>query len=110
MCRAEDERLRAEHGQAMETRAWWEEQQSAAAVGGRGVDHATWPRNCGSAYGQLGVVTAGILETVRRQARPDPGRRPPRPSSGPGLTLVDGYHAAGTRADPALRRPAEEHV
>src|ERR1022692_2921418 len=28
MCRAEDERLRAEHGTAMETRAWWERRQS----------------------------------------------------------------------------------
>ena len=28
MCRAEDERLRAEHGPAMETRGWWQQRQS----------------------------------------------------------------------------------
>src|ERR1022692_2458901 len=28
MCRAEDERLRAQHGTAMETRKWWEARQA----------------------------------------------------------------------------------
>ncbi|HET9967094.1 MAG TPA: hypothetical protein VFQ68_02590 [Streptosporangiaceae bacterium] len=61
MCRAEDERLRAEHGPAMERRAWWEKQQAArqSAAEASIVRLADELRQ---GYAQLGVVTSGIVE------------------------------------------------
>jgi hypothetical protein len=61
LCRAEDERLRAEHGARMETRNWWDRRQSerqsaAEAAIARLADELR------QRYGQLGVVTGGILE------------------------------------------------
>jgi actin-like ATPase involved in cell morphogenesis/transcriptional regulator with XRE-family HTH domain len=60
MCRAADERLRAEHGQAMFTRAWWEQRQSEQQAAAEASMMAL-AEQLRLAYGQLGVVTAGIL-------------------------------------------------
>jgi hypothetical protein len=61
MCRAEDQRLQAEHGAKMLTRAWWEErktqrQSAAEAAVKRLADDLR------QKYGQLGVVTAGTVD------------------------------------------------
>lgn len=61
MCRAEDERLRARHGAAMETSAWWEAQQAQH----RSAAQASITSLAGELrqhYGQLGVMTAGTLD------------------------------------------------
>lgn len=63
LCRAEDERLRAEHGASMETRAWWEEQQSkrrSAAEASILVLTAELKQR----YSQLGVVTASAVDGI----------------------------------------------
>ena len=60
MCRAEDERLRAEHGQAMLVRAWWEQRQSERQAAAE-ASMTALAEQLRQAYGQLGVVTAGIL-------------------------------------------------
>jgi hypothetical protein len=39
MCRAADERLRAQHGASMETRAWWARPAGRALVRRSGLDH-----------------------------------------------------------------------
>ncbi len=60
LCRAEDERLKAEHGAKMETSAWWQRQQSErqkAADASLTVMADELHRR----YGQLGVVSPGIL-------------------------------------------------
>jgi hypothetical protein len=61
MCRAEDERLRAEHGQAMDKRAWWEK-QNAARQSAAEASIARLADELRQGYGQLGVVTSGIVE------------------------------------------------
>jgi hypothetical protein len=60
LCRTEDERLRAQHGSRMESRAWWQDQQSdrqkaAEALAGQLTDELT------RRYGKLGVVPSGTL-------------------------------------------------
>jgi hypothetical protein len=60
LCRAEDERLKAEHGAKMETSAWWRARQSdtqRAAVGAIAVMGDDLRRR----FGTLGVVSAGML-------------------------------------------------
>jgi hypothetical protein len=60
LCRAEDERLKAEHGARMETRAWWQARQSETqqtAVGSIAVMADDLRRR----FGTLGVVTATML-------------------------------------------------
>ena len=61
MCRAEDERLRAEHGAAMETRAWWQarqaDRQSAAQASIESLAD-----ELRQSHGQLGVVTPGTVD------------------------------------------------
>ena len=75
MCRAEDERLRAQHGQAMEKQPWWQarqaERQSAAQE-----SVTSLAEELRRTYGELGVVTAGAVGLFR-QARPRPGRCSP---------------------------------
>lgn len=60
LCRAEDERLRAEHGPKMETRAWWQARQSDRQKVAE-TSIATMADELGRRYGTLGVVTAGML-------------------------------------------------
>jgi hypothetical protein len=61
MCRAADERLRAEHGAAMQTRVWWEARQAEqqAAVG---ASIEALGREFRRRYGDLGIVTIGIAD------------------------------------------------
>jgi hypothetical protein len=61
LCRAEDERLRAVHGQAMEKHAWWEKQQAARQSAAE-ASIARLTDELRQGYGQLGVVTGGIVE------------------------------------------------
>ena len=66
MCRAEDERLRAQHGRAMETPQWWQQRQSerqSAADKSIAVLAAELRRQ----YGEFGVVTSGIVEKFATQ-------------------------------------------
>jgi hypothetical protein len=60
LCRAEDERLRAKHGTKMETRLWWQGQQSdqqkAADTSITGLAEELRRR-----YSELGVVSSGVL-------------------------------------------------
>jgi len=61
MCLAADERLRDQHGSAMQTRAWWEarqiEHQSAVRASIDILAHELRQR-----YSHLGVVTVGIVD------------------------------------------------
>ena len=61
LCRAEDERLRAEHGQAMEKRGWWEKQQAARESAAE-ASIARLAEELRQGYGQLGVVTSGVVQ------------------------------------------------
>lgn len=61
MCRADDERLRAQHGLVMETRTWWEARQAER----RSAAQASITRladELRQSHGQLGVVTAGTVD------------------------------------------------
>src|SRR5260370_22934514 len=66
LCRAEDERLRAEHGQAVEKRAWWERQRAARQSAAE-ASIARLAEELRQGYGQLGVVTTGIVEKFAAQ-------------------------------------------
>jgi hypothetical protein len=57
MCRAEDERLRSEHGPRMETRAWWEKVQAKRSSANQ-ESMTALADELRQSYGQLGVVTA----------------------------------------------------
>ncbi len=61
MCRAEDERLRARHGVAMETSAWWKQQQSARQSAAQASIKVV-ATDLQQHYGPLGVVTGGTLD------------------------------------------------
>jgi hypothetical protein len=60
LCRAEDERLRAEHGAKMETRAWWQARQSDRQQAAE-ASITTMADELRRHYDRLGVVTAGTL-------------------------------------------------
>jgi hypothetical protein len=60
LCRAEDERLRAEHGAKMETRGWWQARQSDRQKAAE-ASIVTMADELRRRYGTLGVVTAGML-------------------------------------------------
>ena len=108
MCRAEDERLRLEHGTAMETRAWWQkrqsERQSAAEESitpGRRTAPGVRPARRGN-------------QRHRRQVRcPSSAWAGPQAAQAvqrAGLTMVSGVTAARRRTDRQLHGPAQEHV
>jgi hypothetical protein len=88
MCRADDERLRAQHGAKMETRAWWatrqaERQSAAQASITRLADELR------QSHGQLGVVTGGTVDGFAGRlalSRADALQAVKQA----GLTLVDG--------------------
>jgi hypothetical protein len=60
LCRTEDERLKAEHGAKMETRAWWQARQSDAQ---RAADEtvAEMSDELRRRFGDLGVVSSEML-------------------------------------------------
>jgi hypothetical protein len=61
MCRAADERIRAEHGAVMQSCAWWEAQQGEQQARVE-VSIQTLAREFRQRYGDLGVVTLGIAD------------------------------------------------
>jgi hypothetical protein len=60
VCRAEDERLRAEHGTKMETRAWWQARQSDAQQTAE-KSIAVMADDLRQRFQTLGVVTSAML-------------------------------------------------
>jgi len=60
LCRAEDERLRAEHGAKMETRAWWQARQSDAQQTAE-KSIAVMADDLRRRFETLGVVTSAML-------------------------------------------------
>ena len=60
LCRAEDERLRAEHGAKMETRAWWQARQSDAQQTAE-KSIAVMADDLRRRFQTLGVVTSAML-------------------------------------------------
>jgi hypothetical protein len=60
LCRAEDERLKAEHGRQMETRGWWQARQSDAQQAAEG-SITVMADDLKRRFGTLGVVTAAVL-------------------------------------------------
>jgi hypothetical protein len=100
MCRAEDERLRAEHGQAMEKRAWWEKQRAARQSAAE-ASIARLADELRQGYGQLGVVTGGIVEKFAAKL----GLSAPQAAQGverAGLTLVTGISLPESEPIPAF--------
>jgi len=63
MCRAEDERLRAEHGSAMEKRAWWEKRQSERRSAAQAAV-TVLADDLRQRYAQFGVVTSVTVEGI----------------------------------------------
>jgi hypothetical protein len=62
MCRAEDDRLRAEHGPSMKKGQWWEARQSERRSAAQ-ASITVLAEELRQAYGKLGVVTAGIVDS-----------------------------------------------
>jgi hypothetical protein len=60
LCRAEDERLKAEHGPQMETRGWWQARQSDAQQAAEG-SITVMADDLRRRFGTLEVVTAAVL-------------------------------------------------
>lgn len=88
MCRAEDERLRTRHGQAMETRAWWDKQQSERQSAAE-KSITVLSDELRQAYGQFGVVTSGIVDKFAAQLGLG-GNQPAQAVQRAGLTMVSG--------------------
>jgi len=63
LCRAEDERLRAQHGPVMETKAWWERKQAERSKAAQD-SVAVLASELRRAYGDLGVVTAARADSL----------------------------------------------
>jgi hypothetical protein len=61
MCRADDQRLRAQHGTSMETRAWWEARQAQRRSAAQ-ASITSLADELRRSHGQLGVVTAGTVD------------------------------------------------
>jgi hypothetical protein len=60
LCRAEDERLKAEHGAKMETRAWWQARQSDAQQAAE-QSIAAMADDLRRRFETLGIVTSAML-------------------------------------------------
>jgi hypothetical protein len=96
MCRAEDERLRAQHGPSMETRTWWQQRQSERRSAAQ-ASITLLADELKQTYSPFGVVTSGIVDRFSGKlglTRPDAVQAVQQA----GLTLVDG--AAIPESDP----------
>ncbi|HTT54726.1 MAG TPA: hypothetical protein VMH35_25310 [Streptosporangiaceae bacterium] len=94
MCRADDERLRAKHGAAMETSAWWTARQAER----RSAAEASITSLAGELrqrYGQLGVVTAVSLDSFAGKLGLTRAETAEAVKQA-GLTLVQGVTLPGT--------------
>jgi hypothetical protein len=87
LCKTEDERLQAQHGPAMLTATWWQ-QRAAQEQEAAKVKIAEIAEHLKAGYGQLGVVTRGVVEGFagRRGVRPADGEEAARLA---GLRVVD---------------------
>ena len=88
MCRADDERLRAQHGTSMETRAWWEARQAQRRSAAQ-ASITSLADELQRSHGQLGVVTAGTIDGFAAKlslTRTDAAQAVKQA----GLTMVDG--------------------
>jgi hypothetical protein len=88
MCRAEDERLREQHGPKMEKQAWWGERQVERRSAAQ-ESITSLADELEQTYGKLGVVTAGTLDGFAGKlglTRTDAVQA----AEQAGLTLVDG--------------------
>jgi hypothetical protein len=102
LCRAEDERLRAEHGASMETRAWWQKRQSERRSAAQ-ASITTLADELRQSYSQLGVVTSGIVDRFAAKlglTRSDAAQAVEQA----GLALVDG--ASIPESEPMANFPA----
>jgi len=79
LCRTQDERLRAEHGAKMETRAWWQAQQSDQHKAAE-ASITVMADDLRRRYSTLGVVTSALLEQFAAKL---------------GLTVAQASQAAG---------------
>ena len=61
MCRAEDERLRAQHGANIDRRGWWEARQADRRSAAQ-ASITSLADELRRIYGQLGLVTVGIVD------------------------------------------------
>ena len=102
MCRADDERLRAEHGAAMETRAWWEKRQSESQFAVR-TSITDLAEELRQRYGQLGVVTTGIVERFAAKLHLT-GAQSVQAVQQAGLAIVDAISLP--ESEPILNFPA----
>jgi hypothetical protein len=94
LCRAEDERLRAQHGARMETRAWWLERQSdqqKAAQASIKIMVDDLRRH----YGTLGIVTPGVLDQFAAKLGLTPAQAT-QAADRAGLKVVSGVSLPGT--------------
>jgi hypothetical protein len=88
MCRADDERLRAQHGSKMEQRDWWKARQAERRSAAQ-ESITSLADELGRTYGPLGVVTAATLDGFAGKlglTRTDAVQA----TEQAGLTLVDG--------------------
>lgn len=121
MCRADDERLRAEHGDAMLTRAWWDDRRSERQSAAK-KSIAQLAAELKRRYGKLGVVPGGLVERfadqlgltsgqaaqAMKQARVTPVNDVTLPSSEPIATfgsLLKAMSECGASSVPDLVHP-----
>jgi hypothetical protein len=100
MCRAEDERLRAQHGASMESRAWWEAQQAERRSAAQ-ASITSLADELRQRYGQLGVVTAGTVDGFAAKlslTRADTAQAVKQA----GLTLVEGISLPESAPTPSF--------
>jgi len=87
LCRAEDERLQAEHGAEMGRRAWWEERQAKHRTAAQATI-TMLAEELKRSHGSLGVVTTTTLDGFGAKlslAKPDAAEA----AKQAGLTIVD---------------------
>jgi hypothetical protein len=95
MCRAEDERLRAQHGTSMESRAWWKDRQAERSSAAQ-ASIAALAGELRQAYGQLGVVTAERADSLAEKLNLAPADAVAAVKQA-GLTLADGVALPGSK-------------
>jgi hypothetical protein len=109
LCRAEDERLRADHGTKMETRAWWQARQSDAQQTAE-KSIAVMADDLRRRFAELGVVTSAMLGQFGGKlglSTAQAGQAAQRA----GLTVIDGVTLPDTAPignfDPLVKAMAE---
>ena len=88
LCRAEDERLKAEHGPKMETRAWWQARQSDAQQAAE-KSIAAMADDLRRRFETLGIVTSAMLSQFAGKLRLTPAQAN-QAAQRAGLAVIDG--------------------